>query len=777
MRTKLVAIVLIPVVVALVVGSFNVKESIDRWRQADDAYRMANLERAAAAYGHALMNERDISVVPLLKGDTGNADVAKARETTDRAAAEFHAAVAHIPENQGLKRRLDNFLKVEPDLARVRQNAYTDALPGVRTELAYGEIQHPLTEFANDLGFGTRSNTSFGRTLYALSLAESAESLSRSIGMHILVQGEVPTADRETQSSTLTSYAFLEQVAIGEYTAGGTAQDEAQLQRALATAEARDKAQQESDRAQAREADRAYVPPPDRTTMIRAVASGTSPKALKARGITPDGYFSSMTLTFDAYRGIEQKMADQAARDANAVADNARTDAITDSAAVLAGVLAALVVAALMARSMSRCMVRLRNAALEVAGQRLPAMVELLSRTDPGRVNTDVEPIPIASTDEIGEVARAFDQIHRKAVRLAAEQALLRGNLNAIFTNLSMRNQGLIQRQLGLITDLEHRESEPDRLDILFQLDHLATRMQRNGENLLVLAGQEPGRRWYQPVPLIDVMRAAASEVENYARIEISNVPETDIHGKAVTDLVHLLAELLENAIQFSSPHFPVRVSATRLADGRILVEIHDHGIGLTAEEFADINDKLANPPTVDAEVSRRMGLFVVGRLADRHGIRVQLRPSGGQAGTTSLVMLPQAISHGGGEEKQADFSVSRFVPEHRGPTDLDASGYSADGTGSGARGYETPDGERTLHPIGRSRMREEFRAAAETAAHDRQPRGSASPDPAAEGQPRTGDDRSYPANQPYGTADPYTGDPSVQQWHHRETGGGAHHD
>ena len=196
--------------------------------------------------------------------------------------------------------------------------------------------------------------------------------------------------------------------------------------------------------------------------------------------------------------------------------------------------------------------------------------------------------------------------------------------------------------------------------------------MRRNGENLLVLAGEEPGRRWDQPVPLVDVLRAASSEVEQYERIELSGVPEAEIHGRAVTDLVHLLAELLENATTFSSPQTKVRVTATRLPDGRIMIEIHDKGIGLTAEDFADINHKLANPPTVDAAISQRMGLFVVGRLSDRHGIRVQLRPSGEQAGTTSLVMLPDTITHGGGGEQQMqrdEFTVSQIIPEQQQPT------------------------------------------------------------------------------------------------------------
>ncbi|MYX75715.1 ATP-binding protein, partial [Streptomyces sp. SID3915] len=168
-----------------------------------------------------------------------------------------------------------------------------------------------------------------------------------------------------------------------------------------------------------------------------------------------------------------------------------------------------------------------------------------------------------------------------------------------------------------------------------------------NGENLLVLAGEEPGRRWTRPVPLVDVLRAAASEVEQYERIELAAVPATEVAGRVVNDLVHLLAELLENATSFSSPQTKVRVTGHALPDGRVLVEIHDTGIGLSPEDLAAINERLASPPTVDVSVSRRMGLFVVGRLSLRHGIRIQLRPSD-SGGTTALVMLPMEVAHGG---------------------------------------------------------------------------------------------------------------------------------
>ncbi|HEV7627598.1 MAG TPA: ATP-binding protein, partial [Streptomyces sp.] len=318
---------------------------------------------------------------------------------------------------------------------------------------------------------------------------------------------------------------------------------------------------------------------------------------------------------------------------------------------------------------------------------------------------------------EIGEVARAFDQVHREAVRLAAEQALLRGNVNAIFTNLSSRNQGLIERQLGLISELENNEADPDQLESLFRLDHLATRMRRNGENLLVLAGEEPDRRWNEPIPLIDILRAASSEVEHYERIELSGIPESEIHGQVVNDLVHLLAELLENATTFSSPQTKVPVTATRLPDGRVVVEIHDKGIGLTPQDFADINHKLAHPPTVDASLARRMGLFVVGRLADRHGIRVQLRPSGEQAGTTCLVMLPEAITRGGGGEEDTyeDFTVSRIMPRQPGPPDSQAlDSRSAAELGFDDGRYEIPDDVSSIDPGGRSLTRGNRREALE---------------------------------------------------------------
>ncbi|MDT0441142.1 nitrate- and nitrite sensing domain-containing protein [Streptomyces sp. DSM 41886] len=704
--TKLYAILLIPVLVGLVLGGFRVYGAYDTWQEADDAERTAELVRASTAYAHALIDERDVSAAALLRGNRDDPAVAEVRARTDEARAEFRARVEEAPQTDNLERRLDAIAEAEPHLDALREQAYTEELPGVETEEGYVDVQHPLMSLANELGLGTGNVTSYGRTVYAISLAKAASSLQRAIGTHLIVAPGPGAEATELQLTAFGSYAYLERIAQAEYASAGTEEDTQRLSEAMAGAA-------ESVASNAPDA-------PALAEMVSLIGAGGDADALAANGVTEQSWFTAATAEFDAYRTIERDLVDAALDEAHDIAATARRDMIVNAAVVLGSLIIAVVLASLMARSMSRNMSRLRGAAFDVAEQRLPAIVDQLSRTRPGDVDTRVVPIRINSQDEIGEVARAFDQVHREAVRLAAEQALLRGNVNAIFTNLSSRNQGLIERQLSLISELENNEADPEQLEHLFKLDHLATRMRRNGENLLVLAGEEPEHRWNQPVALVDVMRAAASEVAAYARIELSGVPECDIHGSVVNDLVHLLAELLENATTFSSPQTKVRVTATRLPDGRIMIEIHDKGIGLTQEDFAEINKRLADPPAVDAAVSRRMGLYVVGRLSERHGIRVQLRPSGEQSGTTSLVMLPERITHGGSAPVPAqapeEFTVSRIAPhgQHITQADLEAGARTAAELGFDDSRYEVPQVTGDTVRLGRAdldRIREAPRA------------------------------------------------------------------
>jgi signal transduction histidine kinase len=362
------------------------------------------------------------------------------------------------------------------------------------------------------------------------------------------------------------------------------------------------------------------------------------------------------TQAFDAFTTgpiaslsvVEQRLVADTVNRASSLRNKAILTASGVGAAILVVLLLALLLTTVVGRSMVRPLRRLRSGALEVAGVRLPETVRRMSDSDGEAVQLEIEPIDVDSADEIGEVARAFDQVHREALRLAANEAALRGNVNAMFVNLSRRSQSLVERQIRLIDDLEQGEQDSDRLSSLFQMDHLATRMRRNSENLLVLAGHEATRRWNQPVALVDVLRAAVSEIEQYERVTLNVQPGISVRGHAVNDVVHLLAELAENATSFSSAETPVVVAGHLLSSGGVLLDITDQGVGMGAEEMAHANWRLDNPPVVDVAVSRRMGLFVVARLAARHGIRVRLRPAAA-GGLTALVWLPdEVVGHEG---------------------------------------------------------------------------------------------------------------------------------
>ncbi|MER5642810.1 nitrate- and nitrite sensing domain-containing protein [Kitasatospora sp. NPDC002227] len=686
--TRLVAILLIPVVIGLVFGGLRVNSSFDEYTTADHAEKTARLARAATQLADAYESERDLSALPLLSGQDPQGLVPKLRAKSDEALAAYKDAFAKVSDDAALQRRNDSFQQMVVALPHLRANAYNKELFATATQAAYSALIAPLMAYDNSVGFGSTSVTSRGRAIYAMSLAKASASTQRALMLSLLVGiGQNATTRHENVDliQSLLVSAKLEQVSLNEFNTGSTAEDIGVYANSL-VAEA-----QSDARAPLRMPDGHTVPTMQGLMNIGlayqqaasdGMLNGPEAAAIAAKdasdsGLRPENWIQATASHINALRTTESTLLDQVVSDAADIRDNAQTDAILNSAIVIAALALAGLLTGFIARSMILGMRVLNTAALEIANHRLPDLVDKLSKTDPERVDTKVEQIPLWGKDEIGEVARAFDQVHQQAVSLAAEQALLRGNVNAIFTNLSRRSQGLIQRQLALITELENNEADPDQLENLFKLDHLATRMRRNGENLLVLAGEEAGRRWNTPVPLVDVLRAAASEVEQYERVELAGIPEAEVVGAAVTDLVHLLAELLENATTFSSPQTRVLVNATRLPDGRVLVEIHDKGIGLTAEDFAEINEKLAEPPTVDVTVSRRMGLFVVGRLSQRHDIRVQLRPSGESAGTTSLVMLPQPLTQlRAMPEPEEEFTVSRIFDQE--PQQQDAWGQQA---------------------------------------------------------------------------------------------------
>jgi signal transduction histidine kinase len=322
-------------------------------------------------------------------------------------------------------------------------------------------------------------------------------------------------------------------------------------------------------------------------------------------------------------------------------ARQALTTFIVAASVGLLAVIASIVFSFLMGRRLLRRLDALRQSALELARERLPSVMARLRDGDPVDVDAEAPPIE-AGPDEIDQVREAFNTVHRAAVEAAVDEANLRRGVSQVFRNLARRNQALLHRQLGLLDSMERRAEEPEQLEDLFRIDHLTTRMRRHAEGLIVLSGDSPGRGWSRPVPFIDVLRAAVSEVEDYTRIRVEVRSKAALAGPAVADVVHLLAELIENATVFSPPNTMVRVQGELVGRG-FAVEIEDRGLGIGEERLEEINRDLTGLPAFDLAGSDRLGLFITGRLAHRHGIKVSLRSSV-YGGTSAVVIIPTSL-------------------------------------------------------------------------------------------------------------------------------------
>ena len=374
-----------------------------------------------------------------------------------------------------------------------------------------------------------------------------------------------------------------------------------------------------------------------RTAMVDAAGEGPLP-ILTLR--------ESMLESVALYNGIISDSTSNITTTIDALASETRSAALRDTAIVLATLLAALVLALLVSRSLVGPIRRLRYGTLKVARQELP---EAIDRIKVGDSIEDIEftRVPVHTAEEIGQLARAVDDMHGQALRLAGEQAHLRLQINDMFETLARRSKSLVEQQLGVIEQLEFQEKDPERLESLFRLDHLAARMRRNGDNLLILSGTRMRRGHSAPVQLGDVLRAAMSEVEDYQRVQIGSTPDGALSGAVATDIVHLLAELVDNSLRASPPDSAVTFSFARAVDGGLLVEIADRGIGIPPDELELINERLAKGGQVSPDTARHMGLFVVSRLAERHGLTVRLRPTFDTArnpGITASVHIPDVL-------------------------------------------------------------------------------------------------------------------------------------
>ncbi|MER7571819.1 nitrate- and nitrite sensing domain-containing protein [Streptomyces sp. NPDC126514] len=307
----------------------------------------------------------------------------------------------------------------------------------------------------------------------------------------------------------------------------------------------------------------------------------------------------------------------------------------------LLALLVSLVLSVRIGRTLIRDLRQLRLDAHEASGVRLPSVMRRLSTGEQVDVETEVPRLEY-DKNEIGEVGQALNTLQRAAVEAAVKQAELRAGVSEVFVNLARRSQVLLHKQLTLLDTMERRTEDTDELADLFRLDHLTTRMRRHAEGLVILSGAAPSRQWRKPVQLMDVVRAAVAEVEDYERIEVRRLPRVAVTGPAVADLTHLVAELLENATVFSPPHTAVHVLGERVANGFTL-EIHDRGLGMAADALLDANLRLAETPEFELSDTDRLGLFVVSRLAQRQNVRVSLQPSP-YGGTTAVVFIPDAL-------------------------------------------------------------------------------------------------------------------------------------
>ncbi|GIH69090.1 hypothetical protein Mth01_13430 [Sphaerimonospora thailandensis] len=360
----------------------------------------------------------------------------------------------------------------------------------------------------------------------------------------------------------------------------------------------------------------------------------------------------------------------------------------------LLAILATAFVSLRFARRITGELTGLQHAATELADLRLPRIINRLRRGEDVDVAAETPPaLKTAETVEVESVNNAFTSVQLTAIESAVHEAELRKGVNKVFLNLARRNQSLLQRQLGMLDGLEREVADHEVLEKLFGIDHLTTRMRRHAEGLIILSGAAPARGWRDPVNLFDVVRAAIEEVEDYLRIDVIVPHGHALVGSAVTDIIHLLAELIENAAIFSPPHTRVQVRGEMVARGFAL-EIEDRGLGLAPEELARINELLANAPEFDLADSDRLGLFVVARLAHRHNVRVSLRPSP-YGGTSAIVLVPQELVV---ETEARDLSVERIAAPHPAPalslTPPAADTAAADPRGRGDLGNRDGDGD-----------------------------------------------------------------------------------
>ncbi|MBV9312813.1 MAG: nitrate- and nitrite sensing domain-containing protein [Pseudonocardia sp.] len=618
---KLAAVLAVPIILALALGVLRVAEQIHHATELSGRDRYLSFQERVSALIGALQHERDQSALFVASNRTGDrAALKNIFGTVDGGLTDLNAAIGNPATLTGGSGVI--YLQAKNGLSRLAslRDQVTGAGGSSSVIIAqYTGLIEPLLVFESALDRQLDASTLGGleNGLSSLNFAREQISLQHVVIAVVIARDELLPVEADTVRAADARLS----TAINQFRGG---LDASQRQRFLGWTTISANTQREQI---------------EQTALSRVGIRGQL-------GISQVDWDTDYQAVLEALRGAETGLRDEIKARSAAAQEVARNASGVDSVVLLLGMLATSAVVYLIGRSLLNPLQVLRRTALDVADRRLPAVVQ--SMREGKAPDVSVEPVPVTSIEEIGQVARAFDAVHGQAVRLAAEQAILQANVSSMFVNLSRRSQGLVERQLQLIEQLERNEQDAEQLSNLFQLDHLATRMRRNSENLLVLAGSELAKRSSQVVPVVDVLRAAVSEIEQYQRVVVQTPPDVRIIGRAASDLVHLIAELLDNATTFSPPETQVVVSSSQGPDGSVLVEIADQGVGMPGEDLIAANNRLAGPAEVDVSASRRMGLFVVGRLASRHGIGVRLASSdparGTSSGVTASVNVPNYL-------------------------------------------------------------------------------------------------------------------------------------
>jgi hypothetical protein len=624
-RSKLIAVLVIPAVAFLVLASFGIGSSVGDSRALSTGKSLAEFGRQVTALVHELQAERDLTAGYIevrarnIRNATANAvirELTAQQPVVDRRVTDYHEAEAPLYDTLGERQqaRFDAARAGLEDLTGLRDAVASASMTGQGISDEYSQLIRRLLDVNLEIA-QPGGDEELAQSVRAFNDFSSVKEVTSQI------------------RGTLHGITYRGAFAFGEF------QDLADLvaeQRA-----ARDRFQADAS-GQQRSLNADVVTGQAVLAVSRMVQTALNRQSSPRLDIEPAQWLAASSTQVELMRTVESQLLDGVIGQSQELSSSAWRDALRDAVLIALILAVALLALFVVARSMARPLQRLWAGAKEIAERRLPDAVRRLRTTEGGDLDVAVEPIGIRSQDEIGQVAQAVDDIQEVAVRLATEQAALRRSIGDMFTNLARRSQTLIDRQLELIDDLERNEADPETLEHLFRLDHLATRMRRNAEDLIVLSGADPGRHWTQRMTLVDVVRAAAAEVEEYQRVEFLPLADLDVTGHAAVDVIHLLAELIENATAFSPPNTKVQIAGQAVPHGYV-VEIEDRGLGMSDEELIQANERLANPPEIDFALSRVLGLYVVGRLAQRHGIKVQLRHSW-YGGVTALTLLPHGL-------------------------------------------------------------------------------------------------------------------------------------